>query len=1556
MNSTRISLFPILLLVSHGLVAQEPEFPDAVFVLPFTSAPGVNGVEPFAGVGLENLLEHMLLVDGTLPETRAETQYRALFPEFEDLTRYVGGRSSGPEKTAGVRARWLMSGKMLSANSVAVRIDDRRTENSETRQITLDFPSLVKFRRGVLTALEASGVPISRSQRRAMLWRESLSVESLALAGRRYLLGIYGSKDDADLAQAAQLAPRSYLALDALANARWKRQEYGPAEELFQQALKHNPNGVDAWEGLILIAGHDDRIGRALAASAAKAKIRGEPANAAGVVVELSAAFRKNQHFETADAVLEPGVARAATVEDQRRIAVELQELGAVYEAKAIRLFEQALSIERWIGDHGAEAGVFSLEGWAYQKAKQKDDALRCYQQELQIRRELRDPAGEAKALAHIAFVYMQTSEYDKAIDWYKQELALQTKGSDRGGTASALEDLAFAFWMAHQYAPAIAYYQQALPIQRELKDRDSEATTLDRMAFAYRRLKQVPESVRSSEQALAIHREQKDRKAEASTLDDLSLGYYLADDFRDAVPWLEQELPVQQALNDRPAEARTLNRLGYSYYRLNQNDAAFRAYQRSLDLLREINDRTQEAGTLRDLGFAYYMSRHYEEAASAYQQELALRRELSDRAAEALALGWLGNSYDHMNQFPKAQESYEKALAIQRDLKDQAAEASILGDMADLYSHTHEYEKSANYYQQALAIERARQDRSGEASTLFWLGSLYDDQQEQAKAISYYEQELAIRRELRDRLGEAKALSHLGSSERGRSDYQAAMSYYEQALAIEREVKDRDSEGRTLNQLGMIQALLGRYDKELENFEQALAVAREQANPTNQGLALVTLGMIYAQLGRFDKAIEALDQVLPIARAQNYSTLETGALMTLGVVYSAAGQRDKGSAYLDQALAASRRTGDRQTEGRIMVQQAKTLFVANHNDQAIAKLEAGLAIARETKDRVYEGIALNSLGAEYVTTGRFELATPYLTQALAIARERKMREFEAGVLSNMMVMWVSRKQPRLAIALGKESVNILQELRTSTQSLDPALQQSFIQARKSTYRYLANILAGQGRLAEAQQILDLQKLDEFTSFVQRDRSVAAGENRATLTAQETEWQKRYREVADQLTSLGVRRDALLAKPNRSAPDEQELTAIDSDLEAGNQAFEAFLDSLEKAPAASAAKQVSELKDAQGLMETLHDLGKGVVAVYTSMGEDGFRSILITPAVQKGYFTPVAAVDLNKKILAFREAVRDPGADPRPLAKELYDILVKPLEKDLAGAQAQTIMWSLDGALRYLPIAALYDGQKYLLERFRNVVFTPASQSRLKDPVTRDWRGLGLGVSLPHGDFQALPNVPGELHAIIRDNDSSSRGVLPGVVKLDGGFTKADLEIQLRQQFTVVHLASHFDFAPGTDRNSFLLLGDGNKLTLEDFRRMPQVLRGVELLTLSACDTAVGGEDADGREVEGFAVLAQRQGAKAVVATLWEVADNSTALLMREFYRRRMSDPAITKAEALRQAQLALLSGAVGGSKSPERGVAVNHGSGTPVFEASPQRPYAHPYFWAPFILMGNWK
>jgi len=268
-------------------------------------------------------------------------------------------------------------------------------------------------------------------------------------------------------------------------------------------------------------------------------------------------------------------------------------------------------------------------------------------------------------------------------------------------------------------------------------------------------------------------------------------------------------------------------------------------------------------------------------------------------------------------------------------------------------------------------------------------------------------------------------------------------------------------------------------------------------------------------------------------------------------------------------------------------------------------------------------------------------------------------------------------------------------------------------------------------------------------------------------------------------------------------------------------------------------------------------------------------------------------------------------------------------------------MWSLDDVLRYVPIGALFDGKEYLIQRFRISVFTSASLARLTSPPDHGWKWAGFGVTKPD-----LPAVEAELNGIGR--------ILEGPKLLDDDFTESALHDTLIAPPPVVHIASHFTLAPGDYSHSFLMLGGGHKLTLDKLQGFR--FTGVQLLTLSACETGMGGSGRrTGAEVESFGAAAQKLGAKAVIASLWPVDDRSTSLLMQEFYRIRESSAGVTKAEALQRAQIRLLNGDVkpGPGELSARSTAPTRGAS---FRPDPNAPYAHPFYWAPFFLIGNWQ
>ncbi|MGH9903218.1 MAG: CHAT domain-containing protein, partial [Pyrinomonadaceae bacterium] len=414
--------------------------------------------------------------------------------------------------------------------------------------------------------------------------------------------------------------------------------------------------------------------------------------------------------------------------------------------------------------------------------------------------------------------------------------------------------------------------------------------------------------------------------------------------------------------------------------------------------------------------------------------------------------------------------------------------------------------------------------------------------------------------------------------------------------------------------------------------------------------------------------------------------------------------------------------------------------------------------------------------------------------------------------------------------------------------------------------------------------VLEMLKEEEYFQFVRRDDGVASALlKRVNLSEAETSALRRFDEHAGRITALGDEKAALekereqwlRARPDESFPKQTRYAEMEGLLSDARRVFNLFLDELKRE---FGRRDERVLAVESGLQKDLRNWGdKHVAVVSTIVGEGHLNLIVTTANTQRAHTVEIKAEKLNGLIGEFRAALTSPHDDPRPAGQRLYDLLVKPIEADLRGAGARLIVWSLDGALRYVPVAALYDGkQGYLAERYASAVITLASRTNLGQAPAdkRTWQALGAGVSQASAGFVALPAVPEELRGIVRDTTAATTakqetGVIGGRRLLDEQFTRAAFKDTLGLRFPVVHVASHFRFSPGEDKDSFLLLGRGEQLTLDEVRHADTLFQGVELLTLSACNTATGDARGDGAEIEGFGVIAQEQGAKAIMATLW---------------------------------------------------------------------------------------
>lgn len=984
------------------------------------------------------------------------------------------------------------------------------------------------------------------------------------------------------------------------------------------------------------------------------------------------------------------------------------------------------------------------------------------------------------------------------------------------------------------------------------------------------------------------------------------------------------------------------------------QPEHALEVVKKALAVAEADPDKDQKnlALSLYQLGSTYVTLAQYEKALPIQQRALAIfEKNLGPEHPEtALVLNNIGETYRRFGQYEKAQLSLQRALAIHEKARgpEHPNTASILDNLALTYEALAQHDDALRLQLRALAIREKTlgAEHPDTALSLNNLAMTYNALAQHDDALRVQLRALAIfEKTLRpDHQSTATTLNNLAATYSKLAKYEMALPLLQRALAIRENTlgSEHPDTAQSLNNLAETYGELAQYDKALPLLERALAINEIVLGPEHPDIAWIlgNLGSIHDALAQYDKALLLQQRVLAIREKslgpEHPNTVLT--LINLADTYGKLGQYDKALPLEKRALAINEKVlGPEHPDTAWSINNLAGTYrhLAQYN-KALPLDKRALAIHEKALGPGHPATAtsLNNLAFSYGKLGLHDKALPLEQRALAI--DEKVlgpdHPITARMLNNLAITFVRMGQPDLAIAFLKTSVNAYQNQREQASRIDAPALRSYTESVTDVYENLATLLVGQGLLPDAQLVLDMLKENEQFEFIRRSSSADPRLTRIGYNNAEQIWMTRYRQIADRLVALGTEEQALLkqAKLGLSAEQKQRQQGLATDLRVAQTAFESFLkemrESFARQGSAKAAEvsatSVEALRELQGLLK---GIGQDAVLLQYYVTDDKVGMLLTTQGVQLARSTNVSAKDLNRQIAEFRRLLRDPRSDAMKTSQALYQLLVAPVAQDLEQAGAKTVMLSLDGALRYLPFGALHDGQRYLIQRWNLPMYTSLTRSRLRDAATPLWQAAGLGVTRAQGEFAALPAVKAEMRSII---NTTGGGVLPGEIYLDDAFTAQRFKDVSQRPFQLLHVASHFRFSPGTEINSFLLLGDGQQLTLGDIRTQDYRFDNVDLLTLSACDTGLGGgRDAQGREIEGFGVIAQQQGAKAVLATLWPVADESTAMLMSEMYRRRQEQH-LTKIEALRQAQLSLLA----------------------------QSCYAHPFYWAPFILMGNWK
>ncbi len=796
----------------------------------------------------------------------------------------------------------------------------------------------------------------------------------------------------------------------------------------------------------------------------------------------------------------------------------------------------------------------------------------------------------------------------------------------------------------------------------------------------------------------------------------------------------------------------------------------------------------------------------------------------------------------------------------------------------------------AANLWEQAAAAYEKRGDIYHQVQALNYLSLAYQElgewsSSEEAIASSMTLLESLGKLEGREVLLLAQALNTRGSLELKKGQTEAAEMTWSQAAEIYDRGNDiTGAQSARINQARALQTL-GQYPQSKSLLEGVSEELASQPDSLLKARSLRMLAIAFQTIDDVRDVEEILEQSLAISRQFNASAETSATLFTLGNI---ARNRRQDNIALDYYRRAEKMAQDPIAIIQSQLNQLNLLVQMPTVPNVIPlvnEITSKLSKLPPTRPSIYAKINLaeslmkyeaKSLRARKPDPLNFQLQTLELL-ASAVSQARELQDFvgEAYALNQLGKLYGKSQQWKEAQSLTRRALDIGQSIDAGEITAHAASQ-------------LGRILKKEGKIQDSLAAYQTA----FTAF-QSLRSELVAINRELQYDFQESVEPAYRELLD-----------LLLQPDATPED------------------------LKKAREVIEALQLAELDNFFGNAclksesVDIDSIDRSTAVIHSIILPDRLEVIISLPNLPlRHYFKKLPQREV-KAVLRQLKGSFDLGYNRQQRlhwSEEVYNWLIRPAEADLAKNDIKNLLFVSDGPLRELPLPALYDGKQYLVEKYSSAV-SPGLQLFPQELAKEKLKVLIGGLSEARHGFPPLPGVEPEVKAIIDQWE--------GLVLLNQKFTTSNLLHAIdTQPFPVVHLATHGQFSSNPEE-TFLLTWD-ERLSVEDFGLLFESrkfggLPPIDLLVMSACSTAAG----DNRASLGLAGLALRSGARSTLGSLWDVNDESTAVLMKEFYRLLAShDGSMSKAEVFRQAQLVLLQ----------------------------DSQYGHPFFWAPFVLVGNW-
>ena len=814
------------------------------------------------------------------------------------------------------------------------------------------------------------------------------------------------------------------------------------------------------------------------------------------------------------------------------------------------------------------------------------------------------------------------------------------------------------------------------------------------------------------------------------------------------------------------------------------------------------------------------------------------------------------------------------------------------------------------------------------ESSNPLQQGKQYYQAGQFAEAVKAWQEALATYQKQGKYLKQVQALNYLTLAYQELGEWEKAENAIAKSLKLLPDSEDLDRKtlllrGQALNNQGKLQLFQGQTENALKTWQQATSDYETAGDKTGQLIGSLNQAQALQVMGKYRQTKFLLEELVAELQKQPDTLLKARGLRSLGVALQTIGDPIQSKAILEKSLALSQQLDSPQDISAAYFAIGNVAKDLGRYDVAWTYYQQAVKSPPDQSTQLQA--QLNQL------TILVELQRWQPAAELIPAIETNLSQLPASRTSIYARVNLAEKLMRgtLADNLTPKDKSLNFDVQTIAQLLGAAVQQARqiqdLRAEAYSLNQLGELYQQQGQSSEALELTE-KALQLAQGINADDLTARAATQLGSIRQQQGDIEgaiAAYDVAFNKLQSL--RSDLVTINPDVQFNFKESIEPTYRDyvsvlLKNDSQ------ENLQKALQVMEALQVAELDNffRDACLDTypvvIDEIDTQAAVIYPIILSDRLEVILSLPQQPlRHYSTPLTSEQVETTLKQYYSSLSPgyPRDEGLKVAEQLYSWLIKPVETDLKESNSQTLVFVPDGFFRNLPMSALYDGEKYLVEKY-SVAISPGLQLFPEGIQGKELSLLAVGLTEARQGFTPLPGVEGEIKQISTQVDSQ--------VLLNQDFNRDSFSVALdNQPFPIVHLATHGQFSSNPEETFLLTWSD--RISIQDFdalfeQRRLGILEPIELLVMSACQTAAG----DNRAALGLAGFALRSGARSTVASLWSVSDEATADLMREFYAQ-LSSGQVSKAEAIRQAQLKVLSNSL----------------------------HKHPYFWSPFVLVGNW-